>query len=109
MKVLTHTHVSPKFHMYWVVVLSLSQLMGIQVVIDLLSNQPRSVMLLHAAFIPVFMILPLFLYLRHFWAYVLTQITLFLTAGLLISHANPTCARLMLRCMATLPTASCFP
>ena len=85
MRVLSYTHVSSKFHMYWILTLSLSQLMMVQVVTDILSKQPRATVYAHGVFVPVFLILTPFLYQRNFWAYVVAQISLFITAGLLIS------------------------
>lgn len=85
--VLTYTKTSNHFHVYWVLIAGLSQLMAIQTIIDVLSDQSQQTIIAHGALVPVYLGLVPFIYQRRFWAYAIAQIALFVTAGLLVTAA----------------------
>lgn len=82
-----YRHEKPQsgFHVYWVLILSLSQLFLLQLILDGLLGEPVNTMVLHGLMIPVFLLLAIFLYLRHTWAYIASLVALFISAALIIT------------------------
>lgn len=80
-----HKKPKPNFHVYWVLILGLSQLFMLQVIIDSLTDQPLEIMILHGLMTPVFLVLTIFLFLRHNWAHIASVVFLFLAAVLIIA------------------------
>lgn len=80
-----HEKPQPGFHVYWVLILSLSQLFLLQLIIDGLLGEPLNTMVLHGLMIPVFLVLTIFLYLRHTWAHIASLVALFISAALIIA------------------------
>lgn len=74
---------TPNFHVYWVLVMGLGQLMLIQAIIDVILQAPWSTVVLHGFITPISFVLTFFLNRRHFWAYAGSLILLF-SAGLII-------------------------
>ncbi len=84
-KILTYSKPSDNFHVYWILVLSLSQLMLGQVIIDLMNRMPFDVVLAHGIFVPIFLILTPLVYRRFFWPYLIAQTCLFIVLLLLFT------------------------
>lgn len=80
-----HAKPKPNFHIYWVLILGLSQLFMLQVIIDSLTEQPLEIMILHGLMTPVFLVLTVFLFLRKNWAHIASVVILFLAAALIIA------------------------
>lgn len=72
---------STNFHIYWVLILSLSQLFLIQGIADFILGVPLDLVAVRGIFIPVFAILALFIFLRQFWAYAGSIVALMIAAA----------------------------
>ncbi|MCB0036901.1 MAG: hypothetical protein KDE51_22875 [Anaerolineales bacterium] len=80
-----HAKPKPNFHIYWVLILGLSQLFMLQVIIDSLTEQPLEIMILHGLMSPVFLVLTVLLFMRRNWAHIISVVILFLAALLVIA------------------------
>lgn len=71
---------STNLYIYGMLLFSLSILFAVQIVIDVLTEQPPEIILNHSVMIPVFMVLTIFVYLRHTWAHIASIAAVFVAA-----------------------------
>jgi tetratricopeptide (TPR) repeat protein len=72
---------SSNFHIYWVLILSLSQLFLLQGIADFILDVPFNLLLVRAVFVPIFAVLALFIFLRQFWAYAGSVVAVFIAGA----------------------------